>query len=108
MTFYCIGDADTVRAFRLAGVAGSTPDTPAAAAAALERLCAQPGLGVVILTQRLAAGIRQQVEAIRLQRNQPLLVEIPGPEGPLPGRKSLRQLVQEAVGVAVGIEKEGL
>jgi vacuolar-type H+-ATPase subunit F/Vma7 len=39
---------------------------------------------------------------IRLERDRLLIVEIPGPEGPLSGRKSLREFVQEAVGVSVG------
>jgi hypothetical protein len=33
------------------------------------------------------------------------VVEIPGPEGPIPGRKTLRQFVQEAVGVRIGHEE---
>ncbi len=102
MKFCCIADEDTVRGFRLAGVAGQVVSTPAQAAAAVEQAAAQADCGIVILTESVAAGIRQQVDAIRLERERPLIVEIPGPEGPLPGRKSLRQLVQEAVGMRVG------
>ncbi len=102
MKFCCIADEDTVRGFRLAGVAGQVVSTPAQAAAAVEQAVAQADCGIVILTESVAAGIRQQVDAIRLERERPLIVEIPGPEGPLPGRKSLRQLVQEAVGMRVG------
>jgi V/A-type H+/Na+-transporting ATPase subunit F len=102
--FYCIADEDTVRGFRLAGIAGQSVTTPDQAAAAVRQAVTQTEWGVIILTERLAASIRQQVEAIRMERDRPLIVEIPGPEGPLPGRKSLRQFVQEAVGIRVGPE----
>jgi V/A-type H+-transporting ATPase subunit F len=100
--FFCIADEDTVRGFRLAGVAGQVVNTPEQAAAAVEAATARDDCGIVVLTQSVAAGIRRQVETIRLERDRPLLVEIPGPEGPLPGRKSLRQFVQEAVGIRLG------
>ena len=104
MKFYCVADEDTVRGFRLAGVAGQTVTSATEAAAAVTRAAAQPDCGVIILTQQVAAGIREQVTAIRLGREQPLIVEIPGPAGVLPGRKSLRHFVQEAVGLRVGEE----
>ncbi len=101
MKFFCIADEETTRGFRLAGVAGQTAATPEQAAAALKEAM-QADCGIIVLTDRVAAGIRQRVDAIRLERERPLIVEIPGPEGPLAGRKSLRQLVQEAVGMNLG------
>ena len=106
MKFYCIADADTVRGFRLAGVAGEAVDSEAEAAEALERAARRPNLGVVILTDQVAAGIRDQVDALRMGRGRPLLVEVPGPDGRMPGRKTLRQFVQEAVGIRLGQEEE--
>ena len=38
---------------------------------------------------------------------QPLIAEIPGPDGPMEGRKTLREFVQEAVGISVGEEEDG-
>lgn len=102
MKFFCIADEDTVRGFRLAGIAGQVVNTAEQAAAALEAATMQADCAIIVLTEKVAAGIRQAVEAIRLGRDRPLIVEIPGPEGPLPGRKSLRQFVQEAVGMRVG------
>ena len=84
-----------------ASPARSWPRAPQAALA-LEAAAARADFGIIILTEKVAAGIREQVDAIRLARDRPLIVEIPGPEGPVPGRKSLRQFVQEAVGIRVG------
>lgn len=102
--FYCIGDEDTVRGFRLAGVGGQVVLTDQDAQEALRGVAERADVGVVIITDVIAAGIRQEVDAFRLEREQPLLVEIPGPHGPLPGRKTLRQLVQEAVGIRISQE----
>ena len=102
MKFFCIADEDTVRGFRLAGVAGQVVATAEQAAAAVASACSQADCGIVILTETVSAGIRSQVETIRSERGRPLIVEIPGPQGPLSGRKSLRQFVQEAVGMRVG------
>lgn len=101
MNHFCIGDEDTVRGFRLAGVAGRVATTAEETAAALAEAIGQPQCGIVILTEQVASGIRPQIEAVRLERDLPLVVEIPGSEGPIAGRKGLRQMVQEAVGVRV-------
>lgn len=102
MKFYCIADEDTVRGFRLAGIAGQVAANAVQAAAAVEKVAAQTECGIIVLTEEIAAEIRAQVETIRLEHGYPLIVEIPGPDGPLPGRKSLRQFVQEAVGIRLG------
>ena len=101
MKFFCIADEDTVRGFRLAGVAGEAVGSPLEAGEALRRAITQPEYAILILTETVAAGVRPLVEALRLERDQPLLVEIPGPEGPAPGHRSLGRLVQEAVGISV-------
>ena len=105
MKYYCIADEDTVRGFRLAGVAGQAVASAPEAAQAIESAAAQPDCAVIILTETVADSIRPQVERIRFEWQRPLLIEIPGPDGPLPGRKRLRQLAQEAVGI--NMEEQG-
>jgi len=100
--FYCIADEDTARGFHLAGIGAHVAATPQQARAAIDDAAARPDSGIIIITEKVADWVRPQIEKIRLERDRPLIVEIPGPEGPLPGRKSLRELVQEAVGVSVG------
>jgi vacuolar-type H+-ATPase subunit F/Vma7 len=96
---FCIADEETVRGFRLAGVEGEAVQTPTEAKEALQRASARTDLGVLILTQQVAVGIRELVATFHEERDCPLLVEIPGPEGPLPEWESLRQLVHSAIGI---------
>jgi V/A-type H+-transporting ATPase subunit F len=105
MKFFCIADEDTVRGFRMAGVEGCAVETPEQAGEALRKIEARDDVGVVIMTDAVAAGIRAEVDRVRGDEILPLLVEIPGPGGPMAGRKSVRQFVQEAVGVKVGREE---
>jgi V/A-type H+/Na+-transporting ATPase subunit F len=100
--FYCIADEDTVLGFRLAGIEAQAVLTAEEAQAAINEVAVRPDCGVLILTEKVAAWIRPEAEIIRLEQDRPLIVVIPGPEGPMSGRKSLRELVQEAVGVSVG------
>ncbi len=102
MKFYCIADEDTARGFRLAGIDTRVAATAEEARSAIDEMAGNPDCGVIIITEKVASLIRPLVEMIRLERERPLIVEIPGPEGPLPGRKSLREFVEEAVGVSVG------
>jgi V/A-type H+-transporting ATPase subunit F len=105
MIMICIADEDTVRGFRLAGVPGEVVSTATEATTAVEAAATQPDCGVIILTEKIAGTIRPLVDQIRFERERPLIVEIAGPEGEAPGRKSLRQLVQEAVGIHLEPEK---
>jgi V/A-type H+-transporting ATPase subunit F len=104
MIMVCIADEDTVRGFRLAGLPGEIAATAEEAAGALAA-AARPNCGVIILTEQIAGAIRPLVEQIRFERERPLIVEIPGPGGPSAGHQSLRQLVQEAVGIHLETEK---
>ncbi len=96
-----------MRGLRLAGVSGQAVATAQEASVAFATAAADQENGIIILTQDVAAAIRGQVEAHRLERAQPLLVEIPGSAGPLPGHRSLHQIVQAAVGISVGENDAG-
>lgn len=106
MKFHCIADEDTVRGFRLAGIEGEVVTSAAETEQAVRRAADNPAIGVLILTDLAAAEIRDLVDEIRVERTRPLIAEIPGPDGPMPGRKTLQQLVQEAVGIRIGQEEK--
>lgn len=107
MRFLCIADEVTVQGFQLAGVEGRTPSFPGEASALLAEAAARPDIGIVVLTEEVAEAARDRVDAIRQETVRPLLVVIPGPSGPIPGHRSLRQVVQAAVGIRVGNGEEG-
>ncbi|HEX9045777.1 MAG TPA: V-type ATP synthase subunit F [Verrucomicrobiae bacterium] len=105
MKFHCIADEDTVRGFGLAGVSGEAVDNATAASAAIAAAAARPDCGVIILTSGIADAVRTLVDSIRFERERPLILEIPGPSEPAPGRQGLRELVQAAVGIRLETER---
>lgn len=106
MKFFCIADEDTVRGFRLAGVEGRVTKTGVETMRALEDALRFPDCAIVIMTHEAAHSIGDMIEKVRLERDCPLIVIIPGPQGTPAGAVSLRKFVQEAVGIRLG-QSEG-
>jgi V/A-type H+/Na+-transporting ATPase subunit F len=101
VTFFCIGDADTVAGFSLAGIPTRQADDKEQARTALEEALSSGDCAIVMITEALADVVRPELESIRFGRERPLVVEIPGPEGPLPGGNSITEFVQEALGMRI-------
>ena len=101
MKYVVIGDPDTVLGFGLAGVAGEAVESPDEAERALDNALNDEAVGVILITERTAAAIQAKVDDAILNRPSPVLVEIPDRRGPLPGRKTLMELIRQAIGVGV-------
>lgn len=101
MRFFCVGDEETVRGFRLAGVDGQVVSSAQQAEEVLTALETDATCGIVILTQTIAHIVPEAVRRFRFSSRPPLLVEVPGPEGPQAGHRSLQQLMQEAMGIRI-------
>lgn len=99
MSYYCIADEDTVLGFRYAGVQGEVVEGSEQARRVFERVCGAGEHDIVVLTDVVADSIREAVNHIRFEVQTPIVVEVPGPEGPVPGRPDLLKLIQEAVGL---------
>lgn len=101
MKFYVIGDNGTVLGFRLVGVAGRVVENPGEALSALREAVANRETGVVLITEKVAAGIRDEVEARHYGLGFPLVLEIPDSSGPDPERPDIEEIVRKAIGVSI-------
>ncbi len=101
LKFYVIGDEDTVLGFSLAGIQGKVATNPEEAKEALEQAFHIEGLGVIVIPERLAATIRQDVDKYFYKTTFPLIIEIPDRQGPLEDRGSVRDLIRAAVGISI-------
>jgi V/A-type H+-transporting ATPase subunit F len=102
MEMFVIGDEDTVLGFRYAGVQGRAVERADEALEVLEDLVRREARLIVILSEPIAASIRERVNEIRFEQAYPILVEVPGPDGPSPDRPALGRIIQQAVGIRVG------
>lgn len=101
MRFFVIGDEDTVIGFRFAGVPGTAVSGAEEAASALEKSVERAD-GVLIIPERVAHLVREQIDAVRFGEALPLIVEIPGRGGPEAETPSLYRLIRDAVGIELG------
>jgi len=99
MNYYVIGDEDAVLGFGLVGVHGQTAHNPEGARAAFEGALADREVGVVLITERAAELIRPVVDRYVFTQTFPLIVEIPDRLGPVSGRPTLREMVNQAIGI---------
>jgi V/A-type H+-transporting ATPase subunit F len=99
MRYLVIGDEDTVLGFELAGVSGQVVQTAEEAQRAFEDALEDHEVGIVIITERIADAIRPIVDKYVFTASFPLIVEVPDRNGHPPGRPSIQEMVNTAIGI---------
>ncbi len=94
-----IADEDTVLGFSLVGVQGIVVNTDGEIRTAFEKVIHSEGVGILIITERVAVKIRETIDKWIIGGGQPLVVEIPDSQGPLEGRRTPHEFVKSAIGV---------
>jgi vacuolar-type H+-ATPase subunit F/Vma7 len=98
---YVIGDADTAVGFAYAGVRGTSVETAEEALKAFESVLHEGRVKILVITEGAAGLIRDRVDQVRFHRAEPVIVEIPGAEGPRPDRRGLMELIRQAIGIGI-------
>lgn len=100
MKFYLISDnADTQMGMRIAGIEGEIVHTAEDTIAALEKAFSDESIAIVLLTEKLVELCREQIHEYKLNRNRPLIVEIPDRHGNSDITASISRYVEEAIGI---------
>jgi len=99
MKILVIGHPEAVLGFSLAGVGGRAATTAAEVNQALDEAQASKDLGIVLVTQDVAALIPARMERLKLRSTVPLIVEIPSAGGVMEGQPSLGEVVLRAIGI---------
>ena len=100
MEYFVIGEDDMVLGFRYAGLDGRAVSDAASARDALAYAIEQKPRGLIV-SQHVTELIRDEVNDLRVAPGPPVVVEAPGPDGPVEGRPTLLRLIQEAIGIRV-------
>ena len=101
MQFYVIADEHTVTGFKLVGLEGEVVESADEAREALKKAFSAKEIGIIIITEKIAASLREEIESYIFGHTFPLIIEIPDRTGPMEGRVSIRQMVRSAVGVSM-------
>ncbi|HOV47288.1 MAG TPA: V-type ATP synthase subunit F [Anaerolineae bacterium] len=100
MRLQVIGHQDAVWGFALVGVPGCIVTTAEELHAALDAALADATVGIIMVTDDVAALARERIETLKVQPA-PLLIEIPGPAGPRPDALSVSATLQRTLGVKI-------
>lgn len=101
MSFFVIGDEDTVLGFKLVGVPGIAITKDEEVHDVFRDAIANRSGKIILITERLAQGIHREVVHQRASMSPPFVVEIPDRHGPLPTRKTIAEMIREAIGISI-------
>jgi len=97
---FVIGDRDMITGFRLVGVDGVEVTTVDEARLALSKALANVDLALILISEKFSTKMRDEIDKLRLSRVAPLIVEIPGEEGPS-GETRMSDLMTKTLGIKI-------
>ena len=102
MRFYLISDnTDTQTGMRLAGIEGVVAHQADEVSAALEHALAQPDVGMILVTEKIADDFEAIVNEAKQAPDAPLILAIPDRHGSVLGKDRITRYVREAIGVKI-------
>lgn len=102
MRFYLISDnVDTAMGMRLAGIDGVVVHEDSEVRDALTKAMEYEDVAVILMTERLVSLCPDLVYNLKLNRRQPLIVEIPDRHGSGRAKDSITRYVRDAIGVKI-------
>ena len=100
MKMYLISDnVDTLTGMRLAGVDGIVAHEKEELRQALEKAMNDTSIGIVLLTEKFGREFPDLIDEIKLERQMPLLIEIPDRHGTGRKKNFITSYVNEAIGL---------
>jgi V/A-type H+-transporting ATPase subunit F len=101
MDFFVLGEEEIIIGFGTVGIQGRTVTRREDALTGFDYAVSLPGLKVLIITEEAASFIEEKITAWDMSGQFPLVVEVPGIQGRMEGKKTLIQSIREAVGISV-------
>src|SRR4030042_6670959 len=100
MTFFCIADRESSPGFRLAGIETREVSTKPEALEALRVARLTKDAGIILITEKAASFVREEIGEQISEESIPLILEVPS-RGETPKRKSAGELLRELVGIGI-------
>jgi len=97
MRFFCIADTESSLGFKLTGVETRDVASRSQALEALQEAKGNKEIGIILVTEKAAALVREEVQTHIEGSPVPLILEIPS-RGLQPKRKSAAELLKELAG----------
>ena len=102
MKYFVITDStDTYVGLRLAGMEGLVVREEAEVRQAIGAAANDPEIGILLITERLAALCEDQIAPLKMTAQRPLVVEIPDRHSAGRSSDSITRYIREAIGVKI-------
>jgi len=102
MKAYLISDnMDTLVGMRLAGINGVIVHEREEILIELNNLTSKKDFGIILITEKLASLVSEEIKKIKLNIGIPLIVEIPDRHGTTRGKESITKYVKESIGLKI-------
>jgi ATP synthase (F/14-kDa) subunit. len=102
MKYFVLSDnTDTLTGLRLVGIKGVAARSRGEAEEALKKALDDPETGVLLITDKLADQLKEEVQTIKNTRRLPILVEIPTRGGNMKNTIELLNFAKESVGIKI-------
>ncbi|MFA5099704.1 MAG: V-type ATP synthase subunit F [Candidatus Omnitrophota bacterium] len=100
MNFFCIADKDSSLGFKLAGIETIEVSSRADAVEALQVARADKNTGIILVTEKAASYMEEEMKSRISKDSLPLVLEVPS-RGSLKKHKSAAELLKELVGIGM-------
>jgi vacuolar-type H+-ATPase subunit F/Vma7 len=101
MKLLVIGHPEAVLGFSLVGVSGRAATSAVEVNQALDDALLTADIGIILVTEDVAALIEARMDQLKMHSTVPLVVEIPAPDSARPNKPSLKEVVTRAIGVKI-------
>lgn len=102
MKFFLISDnVDTLTGMRLAGIKGVVVHEREEILAAIEDACNKKDIGILLVTELLAEKVSEELKAVRLDKNMPIVTIIPDRHGERRRSDYITNYIKESIGLKI-------
>ncbi len=102
MRMFLISDnVDTLTGMRLSGIEGVLAHSSGEVQDSVNAVIADPGIGILLITEKLATLCPELVSRLKLERMVPMVIEIPDRHGTGRSPDSITRYVLEAIGTRI-------
>lgn len=100
MNIFCIADKESSLGFKFSGIETREVATKLQAQEALRFALINEGIGIIVITEKAASLVREEVDEATLRQDLPLIVEIPS-RGSTKSSKSVAESLRHIIGVGI-------
>ncbi|MFA6281489.1 MAG: V-type ATP synthase subunit F [Candidatus Omnitrophota bacterium] len=100
MRFFCISDKESSLGFKFSGMETHEVVTKPEAHEALRAALTAEGVGIIVITEKAASLIREEVDSITFSQDLPLIVEIPSRDSKK-STKSVTESLRRVIGAGI-------